>query len=72
MQKSVFVAAELEKKDLTRLQLALRQCFARQPMSTGDSVYIIPLREEYAADVVVFGNNNIHPELAGKPLKTIL
>ena len=72
VQKSVFAAPELGKKDLVRLQLALRQCFARHPLSPGDSVYIIPLREENAADIQVFGKNNIHPELEEKPLKTIL
>ena len=55
VQRSVFAAPFLERKQLARLQSALRHCYARQPLSAADSVLIIPLREELAADMAVFG-----------------
>ena len=68
----MFAAPDLEKKDWTKLQYALRQLFARHPLSAGDSVYLIPLRNEYAPDIAVHGLNNIHPLLEEKKLKVML
>lgn len=72
MQKSVFAAPHLGKKDLMKLQLALRQLFARRPLAPGDSVCVIPLRNEYVPDIGVFGTNNILPALEEKKLKVML
>ena len=72
VQKSVFTAPHLEKKHLTALQLALRQLFARLPPMPDDSLYLLPLPEEYVAGVWAVGNNNICTSLLDKPLKIIL
>ena len=72
IQKSVFAAPDLGKKHFVKLQLALRQLFARRPMTAGDSLYFIPLPEEYAPDITVIGCNNILPALEEKPLKIML
>jgi len=72
VQKSVFAAPNMEKKHLVKLRLSLRQLFARMPMAPGDSLYVIPLPNEYAGDVLHFGDNNALPELTEKKLKIIL
>ena len=72
MQKSVFAAPFLDKKHLVRLQSALRHCYARQPLSPRDSLLIIPLREEYAADIAAFGSDALTDVLGGWPRKIIL
>ena len=72
IQKSVFAAPDMSKKHLTKLHLSLRQLFARQPMSAGDSLYIVPLPNEYTPDIGVFGENNVFPALEEKPLKIML
>ena len=71
-QKSVFAAANMANKDLVKVQLGLRQLFARMPMSPGDSLLIIPLPHDYAGEIETFGDNNIRTELLEKRLKTIL
>lgn len=68
----MFAAPYMEKKHRARLQLALRQTFARTPLAPGDSLLIIPLREEYTADIAVHGNNNLIPTLQAPPLKILL
>lgn len=72
IQKSVFAAPDLNKKHLVRLQLSLRQLFGRRPMSAGDSLYLIPLPEEYVPGIETIGENNLLPVLEEKPLKIIL
>ncbi|MCW5921256.1 MAG: CRISPR-associated endonuclease Cas2 [Saprospiraceae bacterium] len=72
VQRSVFVAPYLERKHLVRLRGALKQCYARQPLSPDDSLLLVPLREEYVADIEVLGVNNIITALAEKPLKIML
>lgn len=72
LQKSVFAAPDMEKKHLVKLQLSLRQMFARQPMSPGDSLLIIPLPNEQAKETEVMGDNNIHTILLEKVLKIML
>ena len=72
VQKSVFAAPGMGKKDLVKMQLALRQLFARHPLVPGDSVCIIPLRDEYVPDIAVFGSNNMPPLLEEKKLKVML
>lgn len=60
------------KKDLVRLQLMLRQVFERRPLKPGDSVYIIPLPDEFAKDTAHFGHNNDFTLLFEKKAKIIL
>jgi hypothetical protein len=62
----------MEKKHLVRLELGLRQLFARIPLGPGDSLCILPLRDESVADITVFGDNNVVTELTPKRLKIIL
>jgi hypothetical protein len=62
----------LEKKHFVRLQLALRQQFARQPLAPGDNLLIVPLREELAADIVSYGSNTVLPAAWERPLKILL
>lgn len=68
----MFAAPNMEKKHLAKLQLSLRQLFARMPMASGDSLYVMPLPNEYAGDVLHFGDNNVLPQLTEKKLKIIL
>lgn len=72
VQKSVFVAPNMEKKHLVRLQLGLQHLFNRHPLGPADSVYILPLPNESAENIDVFGANNIVPALAPPGLKIIL
>lgn len=72
MQKSVFAAPGMDKKDLVKLQLSLRQLFARRPLSPGDSVCILPLRNEYVPDIEIFGDNNMRTLFEEKKLKVML
>jgi len=60
------------KKDFVRLQLMLRQVFERRPLKPGDSVYIVPMPNEFAEDAVHFGSNNAFPTLLEKKLKIML
>lgn len=62
----------MEKKHLAKLRLSLRQLFARTPMQPGDSVCIVPLRNEYVPDIEVFGSNNIRALLEEKKWKVML
>ena len=62
----------MEKKHLVRLELDLRQLFARLPPGPSDSLCIIPLRDESVGDISVHGANNIIPALAPVGLKIIL
>lgn len=68
----MFAAPDMEKKHLVKLQLSLRQMFARQPMSPDDSLLIIPLPNEQAKETEVMGNNSIHTVLLEKVLKIML
>jgi len=72
IQKSVFVAAAMEKKHIMLLRGSLRRLFARYPLSPADSLILIPLRDEHVTDIEVFGNNNILPVLQEKLLKIVL
>ncbi len=72
LQKSVFVAPHMTKKELVRLQLMLRQVFERRPLKPGDSVYIVPLPNEFAEGADFFGSNNAFPALLEKKLKILL
>jgi len=62
----------MEKKHLVKLELSLRQLFARLPMAPGDSLYLVPLPNEYVGDVGHFGDNNAIPALVEKNLKVML
>ena len=68
----MFVAADMEKKHLVRLELGLRQLFARQALGANDSVCILPLRDESVSDIAVYGNNNVITALQPAGLKIIL
>lgn len=72
LQKSVFVAPHMVKKDLVRLQLMLMQVFQRRPLKPGDSVYIMPLPQEHAESTLHFGPNNALPTVLEKKLKLLL
>lgn len=72
MQRSVFVAPDMEKKDWQKLQHGLRQLFARRPLSPADSVYLLPLRNESVGEIGVFGVNNVLAVLSEKKLKMML
>jgi CRISPR/Cas system-associated endoribonuclease Cas2 len=72
VQKSVYVAAFLEKKHLVGLQLDLQRLFTLLPLGPGDSVLFIPLREEYRDNIEVMGHNNILTDLGDWPLQMIL
>lgn len=72
VQKSVFVAAFMEKKHLGGLQADLKRLFGLFPPNDRDSVLFVPLREELVAMVELVGCNNIFTELRDPPLMTIL
>ena len=72
LQKSVFVAPHMTKRDLVRLQLMLHQVFERRPLKPGDSVYIIPMPKELAAETEHFGHNNMFTSVLEKKLKVLL
>lgn len=72
MQKSVFVAPDMGKKHLVRLELGLRQLFARQPPGPLDSLYVFPLPNEYVEDISAYGSNNVVTALQPAGLKIIL
>jgi len=62
----------MAKKDLVRLQLMLRQVFERRPLKPGDSLYIVPMPNELAAETEHFGSNNAFPALLEKKMKVLL
>ena len=72
IQKSVFMAPHLKKKDLVRLQLGLQQAFERRPLKPGDSIYIVSLSQELASETEYYGLNNAFTMLLEKKLKIIL
>ncbi|MCS7035353.1 MAG: CRISPR-associated endonuclease Cas2 [Saprospiraceae bacterium] len=71
VQKSVFVAPNLEKKHLALLQNALQRLLNKRIQPT-DSLLIIPLRDDLAAEIAIIGHNNVLTELEPKPLKILL
>jgi CRISPR-associated endonuclease Cas2 len=72
VQKSVYAAPFMDKKDLARLQLDLRRLFAILPPGPADSVLFVPLREALREKITVIGYNNILAELDDPPLQIIL
>lgn len=71
VQRSVFVAAHMDKKQLARLQADLQRLLAGHH-APGDSLLIVPLRDEHVAEIRAIGDNNIFTELENFPLKIIL
>lgn len=71
VQKSVFIAPDLEKKHLLQLQHALQRLLTKR-LQPSDSLLIIPLREDLTTEIITIGHNNILTELEPKPLKIIL
>lgn len=53
------------------MQLSFRRLFAQYPLAPGDSLVMIPIRDELVEDITVFGNNSILPVLTDKTLKII-
>ena len=72
IQKSVFVAPEMAKKHLNRLETGLKHLYARYPLQGRDSVCIFPLTNESTTDVATFGLNNVVTLLQPIGLKIIL
>ena len=73
IQKSVFVAPHLLKKDLQRLRNDLNRVFARSPLAATDSILVIPLPNEYSGEITQWGSNNtVKTHLADLPLKIML
>jgi hypothetical protein len=62
----------MEKKHYTGLLAGLRGLFGRIPLSPADSVVLIPVRDEYVGDIVVYGSNNIRAVLEDDRLKIML
>lgn len=71
VQKSVFVAAQLEKRYLLQLQTALHQLLAKR-LKPGESLLVFPLRHEHAPEIFVLGHNNILTTFDDPPRKTLL
>lgn len=59
-------------RHLGDLKAALRRLFGRHPLSPGDSVMIVPLREENVSEISIHGDNNVLTLLQEKPLKIVL
>ena len=72
VQKSVFTAAFMHKRDLKALHADLKRLYARRPLSPADSVLLLPLRDEHVPKILVLGQNNIRTNLTEKKLKIIL
>ena len=71
VQRSVFVAPHLDKKQLARVLADLQRLLAGRH-APGDSLLLVPLRDEHVAEIRVIGDNNILTELEKFPLKIIL
>lgn len=67
----MFVAPELTKKQLLRLQADLQRLLAGH-LTPGDSLLIVPLRDEHLPEIHILGDNNILSFFEKKPLKIIL
>lgn len=67
----MFVAPELAKKQLLRLQADLQRLLAGH-LAPGDSLIVVPLRDEHLPEIHVLGLNNILSYFDEKPLKIIL
>jgi hypothetical protein len=63
LQKSVFVAPNLAKKDLVRLQTALLRTLERRPMQVTDHIHWLPLSEELTPLVQYIGHNNAFSDI---------
>ena len=72
IQKSVFVAAHLTRRDLGNLRTALRGLMARFPAGASDSIVFFPLEEDQVSKKVeVLGNNSVFTFLEPLPRKII-
>lgn len=71
VQRSVFVAPNMDKKELARLLADLQRLLAGRH-APGDSLLVLPLRDEHVAEIRAIGENNILTELEKFPLKIIL
>lgn len=63
LQKSVFVAPDLAKKDLIRLQTGLLRLLERRPMQVTDHIHWLPLSDELMPLVQYLGHNNAFSEI---------
>lgn len=70
VQKSVFVANHLGKRELGVMKSQLKR--ALEPLPPGDSLLILPLPEPDAKDIQVIGHNNVITYLEDFPVKIIL
>lgn len=72
IQKSVFIAPHLRKRELGRLMQALRRRVATGLSAGSDSILAFPLPPEYTDDLQAIGQNNASAALEDLPLKIIL
>jgi CRISPR-associated endonuclease Cas2 len=70
VQRSVFVAGFMERRDYQRLVSDLR--VSERQFGSGDSLLVVGLEERTALDVLVFGDNNILAELGERVLKIVV
>ena len=59
MQKSVFIAPFMDKRQLGAMQADLQRLYARLPLAPEDSVLLIPLDKEAMAEIYILGNNRL-------------
>ncbi len=71
IQKSVFVAAHMEKRHWTQMRASLNRLLASR-LKPGESLLIIPLRDEHVSEISAIGHNNVFAALEDPPLKTVL
>jgi hypothetical protein len=68
----VFLAPEMLKKDLFRLQTSLERLMNAPEAGASDSIYIVPMSNENAENLLILGKNTIITELLAIPLKILL
>lgn len=72
LQKSVFVAPDMAKKDQLRLEVALFRIFQRRPLESSDHLHWFPLSEELAAQTRYAGHNNVFTEILAQKKVLVL
>ena len=72
LQKSVFVAANLEKRDLDRMENDLKNLLLGHS-GRGDSLVVVPLRDEHVKEIrTIASHNNTYTYFEPEPLKIVL
>ena len=72
IQKSVFVAASLDTKHLSRLTRDLNRLLEGRVLAPGEGIVLVPVPAESGKQILVLGNNNVLAELEAGPLKVLL